>query len=321
MIISVEVDPPTRSDRRISWIVGVVIATIFAALVLLSLAQAEPLPGPTPTPAFHRAPVALTADQETYLVYATWLRSAAFADCMKARGFSREAVAGSEHSRVQRVAAFLGVQPQRPTSWLAPAEARNGQPASAHAQAADLNLALKGTQDGGCQGQRERVDVGNASAVSAALDSARADHGFTQYLAESAWLAENPADALLYQSHLLLAAADPNAPQFSGRWLQELDSMMAAIDAAEGWSEGPSEGYADFAQAVAIGADGSMVVVRVGDPAVIVSGFVSNIQRPMIDCGEVGVVVGAGAFSAPATDPTRAYNALASAVCGAAKLG
>ena len=95
---------------------------------------------------------------------------------------------------------------------------------------------------------------------------------------------------------------------------------MKSLDASAGWTEGPSEGYLDFAQAVAIAPDGSMVIVRVGDPLVIESGFVSNIARPMINCGDVGVVVGAVAFAKVGTDAAEPYEALVSGACGAANM-
>ena len=319
MIISVEVDPPTRSDRGISWAVGSVVATIGVVLVVLSLAQGDPSPKPSPTRTANEVVVALTADQQTSLVYASWLDSATFAECMKARGFSREAVAGTEQSRVDKVVAYLGIRPQRPASWLGPAEARNGFPASDHARASQLNAALRDTADGGCQGRHNRVDVTDVGAVSADVASARDDRGFNQYLAENAWLAQNPADALLYQSHLLIAWADPRPPQISDRWLQKLTPMMTTIDAAEGWSAGPSEGYLDYAQGVAVSDDGSMVVVRVGDPAVIQSGFVSTLGKPMIDCGDVGVIVGVEAFARPGSDDSEPYDRLAAGACTAVK--
>ena len=315
MIISVEVDAPTRSDRKVSWIVGGVVAAIFAGLVVGALASDDQTP--TPTPSRERVVEVLSADQQTALLYASWLGSETFSDCMKSRGFAREAVAGNEHSRVEAVAKNLGIVPQQPDSWLAPAEARNGHPASARARAGDLDLALQTTDDGGCQGQSAALDVNDANAVAAAVGSAHGDTAFYRYLAETAWLAENPAPALLYQTHLLIAGVDSDAPRSSDRWLPELERMTTFIDSLEGWTEGPSEGYADFAQAVAIAADGSMVVIRVGDPSVIESGFVSNIERPMIDCGDVGVILGAGEFSEGGNDPSAAYSALTSGACDA----
>jgi hypothetical protein len=315
MIISVEVDAPTRSDRRVSWIVGGVVAAIFAGLVVGALANDNSTPKPTPTR--ERVVEVLSADQQTALLYSSWLGSAAFSACMKSRGFAREAVAGNEHSRVDTVAAYLGILPQQPQTWLSPAEARNGHPASARTRANDLDLALQDTKDGGCQGQGDAVDVHDAIAVTAAVDAAHGDPAFYRYLAETAWLADNPAEALLYQTHLMMAGADPTAPLTSDRWLPQLERMTTFIDSVEGWTEGPTEGYADFAQAVAIAADGSMVVIRVGDPAVIETGFVSNIARPMIDCGDVGVILGTGEFSEGDNDPSEPYSALTSGACDA----
>ena len=50
MLISVEVDPPTRSDRRISRIVGGIGATVVGCLIVASLVHT----GETPTPTLQR---------------------------------------------------------------------------------------------------------------------------------------------------------------------------------------------------------------------------------------------------------------------------
>ena len=92
---------------------------------------------------------------------------------------------------------------------------------------------------------------------------------------------------------------------------------MCSSDLSTAWSEGPREGYVDFSQAVAIAPDGSMVIVRVGDPLAMESGFVSNISRPMINCGDVGVVVGAVAAAKVGTDAAEPYEALLAGGCGA----
>jgi hypothetical protein len=316
MIISVDVDAPARSDRQNPWIVGGIVAAIAVGLLLLSLPHDDPTPRPTPS--IERAADQLTLEQQTYLVYSSWLTNADFAQCMGARGFSREAVASLGQGRINAVSAFLGVKPQEPQTWLAPAEARNGRPASDPSRASDLALALEDTGDGGCQGQASGVDPHNARAVGDAVSRARADAAFTNYLAERVWFAEHPASALLYQTHLMIDMVDPQAPRTSDRWSQQLASVMALVDGVDGWSEGPSEGYADFAQAVAIAPDGSMVVIRVGDPSVIESGFVSTMQRPMIDCGDVGVVWGVEVFLGSASDAAAPYTALRSGACVAA---
>ena len=242
MLISVEVDPPTRSDRRTSRIVGGVGAAVVVCLIVASLAHTSDTPTPTPTPAPTVNVVVdpVTASQETYVLYASWLNSEAFADCMTARGFSREAVAGMEHSRVERVAAFLGIEPQRPDSWLAPAEARNGHPASDHSLADQLNRALDNTKDGGCQGQQGATNLADVGAVTAAVNAARGDEVFGQYLAESAWLSSNPAEALLYQSHLLMSSVDADAPHAFGPVGSAVDlndDVARRVDGLEGGPE------------------------------------------------------------------------------------
>ncbi len=317
MYIPIEAEVPTRSDRRISWAVGGTVAAVLLGLIVMSLGHAGP--DPTPPPPVKRVAAPLTPSQETYVVYANWLQSASFASCMGDRGFSREAVAGTGQIHSAAVASFLGISPQQPESWLAPAEARNGRPASDPVRAADLNRALGDVGDGGCQGLGGNVDINDEAAVSAAVSKARADAAFSHYLAEGAWLAENPDSALLYQSHLMMALVDPSAPRESDRWTPQLSAVMAVVDSEQGWSRGPSEGYADFAQAVAIADDGSMVLVRVGDPAVIESGFISDIARPMIDCGDVGVVWGTASFSPPDANTAEPYAALATGVCDAMK--
>jgi hypothetical protein len=315
MIISVEVDVPTRSDRRISWLAGGVVAAVFAWMIAVALSGGDANPDPSPPP--QQPNVALTADQATYLVYSSWLDSAAFSDCMNSRGFSREAVAGSEHGRVLEVAKYLGIVAMPPDSWIAPAEARNGYPATSYARSADLGQALQDVGDGGCQGPRTKVDVADAAAVTASVAAARADTTFYRYLAESMWLDENSPQALLYSTHRLIAVVDPEAPRASDKWLSSLEPIMEYINASEGWTEGPSEGYADFAQAVAVAPDGAMVVVRVGDPTVIERGFVSALNAPMIDCGGVGVLLGTAVGAASDTSPPVPYEALVEGACGA----
>ncbi len=316
MIISVDVDAPTSSDRQNPWIVGGIVAAVALALLCLSFATGDH--APKPTPHIDRLAQPLTTEQLTYMVYSNWLANADFASCMGARGFSREAVASWGQGGIDTVAAFLGAAPKAPKSWLAPAEARNGRPASEPARASELAVALRGTGDGGCQRNAPGVDPHNADVVSAAVNRARGDTAFIAYLAERAWFAEHPDSALLYQTHLMIDLVDPQAPRTSNRWNEQLSAVMALVDDADGWREGPSEGYADFAQAVAVAPDGSMVVVRVGDPAVIESGFVSNIERPMITCGNVGVVWGSAAFSTRDSDVAGPYATLTAGACEAA---
>ena len=70
--------------------------------------------------------------------------------------------------------------------------------------------------------------------VTAAVNAARGDPVFGQYLAESAWLSSNPAEALLYQSHLLMSSVDSSAPHASDRWDQNLTSTMKSLDCVDG---------------------------------------------------------------------------------------
>ena len=317
MIISVEADAPTRADRRTSWIVGGVVAVIFAWMIVAALTNdgPAPTPNPPPNPPPEQSVATLTSAQATYLVYTSWLDSAEFSTCMTSRGFSREPVAGTEHSRVLAVAEYLDIVPMAPYSWIAPAEARNGYPSSSYSRSQDLNLALQAVADGGCQSPRTKVDIHDAAAVTASVASARGDTAFYRYLAESMWLDQHPADALLYSTHRMIAVVDPDAPRASGQWTPALASVMDYIDEAEGWTGGPSEGYADFAQAVAVSPDGAMVLVRVGDPAVIKGGFVSALDAPMIDCGDVGVILGTGAFARTDAPPPVAYERLSEGVC------
>ncbi|MCR6712932.1 MAG: hypothetical protein NVV57_09675 [Demequina sp.] len=313
MIISVEADAPTRSDRRTSWIVGGLVAAIFAWMIVAALTNDGPAPVPNPPP--EQSTVALSSAQATYLVYTSWLDSAAFSQCMTSRGFSREPVAGTEHSRVLAVAEYLGIVPTAPESWIAPAEARNGYPSSSFSRSRDLNLALQAVDDGGCQGPRTKADVRDEAAVTASVASARGDTAFYRYLAESMWLDQHPADALLYSTHRMIAVVDPEAPRMSEQWTPALASVMESIDEIEGWTEGPSEGYADFAQGVAVAPGGATVLVRVGDPAVIEGGFVSAVDAPMIECGDVGVLLGSGAFARADAAPPVPYEGLADGVC------
>lgn len=314
MIISVEVDVPTRSDRRLSWLAGAVVAAVFAWMIIVALSGGDAKPDPSPPPV--RESVALTPEQSTYLVYSSWLDSAEFSQCMTSRGFAREAVAGSEHSRTLEAAAYLGIVAVPPDSWIAPAEARNGYPSSSYARSTELNVALGDVGDGGCQAPRTRVDVSNAAAVAASVAAARGDTAFYRYLAESLWLQQNPAQALLYSTHRLIAVVNSGAPQTSERWLPSLEPVMQFINVSGGWTEGPSEGYADFAQAVAIAPDGAMVLVRVGDPAVIEGGFVSALDAPMIDCGGVGILLGTATGTGLEAPPPVPYEALAAGACG-----
>ena len=315
MIISVEVDVPTRAQYRVSRIVGGAVAALLTALVIGMLASQGN--NSTPPPPAPQLSAPLTAEQQTFLVYENWLSSAAFSDCMKSRGFAREAVAGSEHGRVAVVAQYLGIVPIKPDDWLAPAEARNGYPASAHSQGDDLDRALRGTAEGGCQGGSADVNLSDAAAVTAAVESARGDTAFYRYVAETEWLASNPADAVLFATHPLIAAVDPGAPRTSPNWGSRLDAVMAIVAATPGWTDGPREGYADFAQAVAVANDGSMIVVRVGEASGIDTGFVSAMDTPKIGCGYWGVILGATANEAPNADVGALYEALAQGACDA----
>ena len=92
---------------------------------------------------------------------------------------------------------------------------------------------------------------------------------------------------------------------------------MTLLVGSTGWKEGPSEGYLEFSQAVAIAPDGSMVIVRVGDPSGDRERLCVQHCRPMISCGDVGVAVGAVASAKVGTDAAEPYNALVSEVCGA----
>jgi len=315
MIISVDVDAPTSSDRKVSWVVGGIFAAIVFSLVAMWSLQQTPDPQPSPLP--NRVLAPLSEDQQTYVLYASWLQSEAFAECMNQRGFPREAVAGTERSKVRTVAAHLGVTPTQPESWLAPAEARSGRSKAAPGRADDLYVALKDADDGGCQVPREPSDPNNAAKVAAAIRQAANDQAFTAYLAEAVWLADEPAYALLYQTHVLMAAADGDSPVPSDRWANDLAAAIDVITSSGPWTAGPTEGYEDFAQGVAIADDGSLLVVRVGDPTVIESGFVSNIGRPAIDCGTVGVVLGTGALQPQATDASGPYAELTANGCAA----
>jgi len=315
MIISVDVDAPTSSDRRMSWVVGGVFAALVLGMTLIWSLQSAPTPRPNPPPQRDITP--LTDDQETYVLYASWLQSQVFAECMSQRGFPREAVAGPERSKVEVVAAHLGVAPKRPDSWLAPAEARSGRLGRDASRAGELYGALKDSSDGGCQVARQRALPANATEVSAAVSQAVRDPDFTAYLAETSWLAAQPADALLYQTHVLMAAVDGDSPPASERWLDDLDTAVGLVTARGSWSVGPTEGYQDFAQGVVIAGDGSLLVVRVGDPSVIDNGFVSNMSRPLIDCGSVGVTLGTGALPPQPTDAAEPYSVLLAKVCNA----
>ena len=317
MYIPIEAEGPTRSDRRISWAVGGIVAAIFLGLIVMSLGQSDP--DPTPPPPVKRVAAPLTPSQETYLVYANWLQSANFASCMGERGFAREAVAGTGQIHSAAVAAFLGISPRKPESWLAPAEARNGRPASDPTRAAELNRALDDVSDGGCQHLSGDVDIHDDAAVSAAVRQARGDASFASYLAEGAWLAENPDSALLYKSHLMIALVDPSAPRASDRWAPQLSKAMAVVTREQGWSEGPSEGYADFAQAVAIADDGSMVLVRVGDPAVDREWVHLRYRHANDRLRRRGRGVGNGVVLPADANTAEPYTALATGVCDAMK--
>ena len=155
----------------------------------------NPTPAPTPTPTINAMVVALTARQETYCLVRDLAQSEAFAECMTARGFSREAVAGIEHSRVDTVAAFLGIEPQQPGSWLAPAEARNGHPASdrsARRTTPTARSTTPRTED--ARGSRPRR-TSRCGRRNRSRESARGDPVFGQYLAESAWLRQSRRSA------------------------------------------------------------------------------------------------------------------------------
>lgn len=312
----VDIDEPHRPRHRVAWTLGALVAVVVAVVVAVDVGAsrgAEPLPSPSAD----RPPGAITAAQETYLVYARWKDEIAFVECMTARGFPREPVVGAEHSRIGRVASFLGVVPVAPTQWLAPAEARNSIPLVDLSRAADLNAATAPVADGGCQAPTPILDLSDPAVIAQSVSSALSDRTFLAYIGEEMWFETHPEEALLFSSHVHLATAGFTPTPGSSTWNAGLDAVLAFIGDTQGWVTGPREGYAGYSQAVGRVRDGSLVIVRVGDITAADLAVIANVDWPTVTCGGVGVVVGTDGYAAPGSAVADLYSALAPEVCGA----
>lgn len=313
----IDVDGPRRRRRRpLLWVAAIVAvgAGVVAGIVLGGRA-AQPQPEPTQAPRG-----AISAAQETYLLYTRWTEAVDNAACLASHGFPVEPYPASETARAPHVAAFLGVAPHKPTAWLAPAYVRNYRvlPSSfgsgdSGGPTGDPTAALAA-----CDKPAALVDTTDSAAVATAITSALADSGFGEYLAQERWLDEHPATAALIVSRPLLGTRP--APD-DGTWQGRLDRVLGYLASASSWTTDASEAYGTFAQAVGHGSDDDLVIVRVADSREMFSSVWFTGNHDPIDCG--GVLVGVGmpfrdAFAAPGSASLDAIAAtLDAGVCAA----
>jgi hypothetical protein len=312
---AVDIDEPHRPRHRVAWTMGALAAIVVGIVVAVDVGSGRGEPSPSPSAKVPKG--SITADQETYLVYTRWQEGVAFATCMTARGFPREPVVSGEHGRIGRVAGFLGIVPVAPTQWLAPAEARNDGPATPVSRLDDLNAAAGPTAYGGCREPIAILDLADKVATGRAVAAALKDGAFRDYVAEAVWFDDHPEEAQLYSTHTALAATGYTPTPPSPTWEVDLDALLAFIGPTEGWVSGPREGYGEFSQVVGRLGDGSRVIIRVGQPEVIVKGFIANVDWPLIRCGDAAIIMGSATYARPETSAARLYAALAPEVCGA----
>jgi len=302
----VDIDEPHGPRHRVAWTLGALAAIVVGIIVAVDVGLAHQEPAPEPS--IDDFPPNANAAQETYLVYARWEEGVAFAKCMTARGFPREPIVRGG-GRFDRVANFLGISPVEPTEWLAPAEARNGT--SLENPDAAQNSSSAGAV-ASCKRATPLLDLTDAAAVRAAVSAALEDDAFRFYVAERIWFDDHPGEAQLYITHQSTGfAATPASPA----WEANLDAVLAFVGDAAGWVAGPREGHGEFSQVVGRVADGSFLIIRVGDSEAIQAGLSANFDRPPIPCGGVAVIVGTATNVQSGASAGVLYAALAPEVC------
>ncbi|MDN4473039.1 hypothetical protein [Demequina zhanjiangensis] len=278
----VEVRPQRRRHPGL-----VVLGTILVAAALVwggftAATDGEDVDLPTPDP---QAATVLTPAQKTALAWNEWLAEQREAECLRDRGFFALPALEAYRAEVSEVAALLTVHAVEPATFARYLPREQGV-------ALELVRSIEG---GGCRVDRSLVNIDDAAVTEAAVQAARSDSAFRDYLAESLWVDANRAVVLA----AYLDAVEPGGLT-GGEWDGAVastalrDAVSIAEDSTE-WAPFASSEGVDYVQAWGEDPHGAAVLLRV-EPAG--SEHRSPIlwgspERPVV-CGDVQVSLSMG---------------------------